>query len=54
MHPVGQILNYGDRRKYQGRGTQHIHDPIHVENAPKIDEGRVDRYVACSLPNADY
>ena len=38
MHPIGQKLNYDDRREYQGRGTQHFHAPIHVENAPKVNE----------------
>ena len=38
MHPIGQILNYDDRREFQNRGTEHVHVPIHVMGAPKIDE----------------
>ena len=38
MHPIGQILNFDDRREFQNRGTEHIHSPIHVVDAPKIDE----------------
>ena len=38
IYPVGQILNYDDRRYYQGRGRQHFHVPIHVENSAQIDE----------------
>ena len=36
MHPFGQIINYDDYREYQGRGTQHFHATIHVENAQKM------------------
>ena len=38
MHPIGQILNFDDRREFQNRGTEHMHAPIHVVDAPKIDE----------------
>ena len=31
MHPIGQILNFDDRREYQCRGTKHFHPPLHVE-----------------------
>ena len=60
MHPVGQILNYDDRREYQSRGTQHLHSPIHVKDAPKIDENSdfevtqfIDKYITCIIPNSD-
>ena len=60
MHPVGQILNYDDRREYQGRGTQHLHAPIHVKDAPKLDEDNdadiinfIDRYVTCVRPKPE-
>ena len=29
MHPIGQILNFDDRREVQNRGTKHMHAPIH-------------------------
>ena len=25
MHPIGQILNFDDQRKFQNRETEHIH-----------------------------
>ena len=25
MHPIGQILNFDDRREFQNRGTEHMH-----------------------------
>ena len=56
MHPVGQILNYDDKREYQGRGTQHVHAPVHIKDAPKLDKERddeivrfIDKYVTCAL-----
>ena len=52
MHPIGQILNYDDCREFQNRCTEHVHDPIHVIDAPKIDEDSddvvaafIDKYV---------
>jgi len=30
MHPIGQILNYDDRREFQNRGVEHFHSPIHI------------------------
>ena len=38
MHPIGQILNFDDRREFQNREKEHIHGPVHVVDAPKIDE----------------
>ena len=59
MHPIGQILNFDDRREFQNRGTEHFHAPIHVVGAPKIDENTdnevtefIDKYITCSLPDA--
>ena len=59
MHPVGQILNFDDRREFQNRGTEHMHVPIHTVDAPKIDENEdsevvefIDKYITCALPDA--
>ena len=59
MHPIGQILNYDDRREYQGRGVQHVHAPIHVKDSPKLDKESdedvvsfIDRYITCALPDS--
>ena len=35
MHSIGQILNFDAQREFQKRGTEHIHAPIHVADAPK-------------------
>ena len=63
MHPIGEILNYDERREFQNRGTEHIHAPIHIKDAPKIDEDDdsnddevvdfIDKYITCSLPDKD-
>ena len=37
MHPSGQILNFDGWRQFQNRRTEHMHTPIHVVDAPKID-----------------
>ena len=37
MHLIGQILNFDDRREFQNRGTERMHAPIHVADAPKIE-----------------
>ena len=36
MHPIGQILNYDERREFWNRGTEHIHVPIHFTDAPRL------------------
>ena len=58
MHPIGQILNFDDRREFQNRGTGHMHAPIHVVDAPKIDENNnseviefIDMYITFALPD---
>ena len=38
MNPIGQILNFDDRREFWNRGTEYMHAPIHVLDAPKTDE----------------
>ena len=55
MHPVGQILNFDDRREFQNRGTEHMHAPIHIVDAPKIDENEdsevvefIDKCITCA------
>ena len=62
MHPIGQILNYDDRREFQQRtGLEHAHVQVHIKDAPKIDENNydhdnevidfIDKYITCSLPD---
>ena len=62
MHPIGQILNYDDRREFQHRtGLEHAHVQVHIKDAPKIDENNsehdgeviefIDKYITCSLPD---
>ena len=57
-HPIGQILNFYDRRKFQNGGTEHMHAPIHIVDAPKIGENEdsevvefIDNYIICDLPH---
>lgn len=61
MHPVGQILIDDEKREFQNRGTEHIHPPVRVIDAPrlaendktKIDEvgSFIDKCISCSVPN---
>ena len=59
MHPFGQILNFDDRREFENRGTEHMHAPIHIVDAPKIGENEdseviefIVKCIKCALPNA--
>jgi len=59
LHPIGQVLNYDDRREYQDRGAQHMHVTVHIEGAPQFDESSdekitafIDRYITCEIPNS--
>ena len=61
MHPACQILNHDEKRKFQNRGTEHLHTSIHVVDAPRFDENDetkddelasfIDKYMSCSIPN---
>ena len=60
MHPIGQILNFDDRREFQNRGTKHMHAQIHVVDDPKIDESNdskviefIDKCITCALPDEE-
>ena len=52
MHVIGQIMNFVDRVEFQNTGTEHMHAPIHILDAPKIDENKdseiaefIDKYI---------
>ena len=58
MHPIGQILNFDNWRQFQNRRAEHMHAPIHIVDAPKIDENEdsevdefIDKYITCALPD---
>ena len=61
MHPIGQIINYDDLREFQNRGREHMHVPMHVLDAPTVNEDGdsndikvisfIEKYISCSLPN---
>ena len=60
MHPIGQILNYDDKREVHDRGTFHCHATVHVKDAPVFDKDDndditrfIDKYISCSLPDAE-
>ena len=38
MHPNGQVLNIDNQKDFQNRRTGHVHAPIYIVDAPKIDE----------------
>ncbi|XP_066924610.1 uncharacterized protein [Clytia hemisphaerica] len=58
LHPIGQILNYNDRREFQHRtGLEHVHSQVHIKDAPRINDSSkdnevidfIDKYITCSL-----
>ena len=58
MHSIAQILNFHNEREFQNRETEHMHAPIHIVDAPKIDGNEdievvefIDKYIACALPD---
>ena len=60
MHPIGQILNFDDRREFQNWKMEHMHAPIHVVDALKIDENNdsevkefIDKYILCALSDEE-
>ena len=61
LHPLGEILNYDQRAEYQtNTGCRHIHTPIHVKDAPKIDENTdeevvsfIDQHITCEVPDEE-
>ena len=44
MHPIGQILNFDDQRKFQIRGTEYMLAPVHI-----LDASKIDKYITCTL-----
>ena len=60
MHIIGQIINYDEKREFQGRCVQHPRCAIYVNDAPKFDENTdskivefIDKYATCSIPHKD-
>ena len=58
LHPICQSLNFDDRREFPNRGTQDMHAPIHVVNAPKVDINEdsdkvvvINKSITCALPD---
>ena len=58
MQPICQILNVDDQKEFQYRGTEHMHAPIHIADAPKIYENEdsemvefIDKSITCVLPD---
>ena len=56
--PIGKVTHYYYRREYQGRGLQHFHFQIWVENAPVIGVSSneeiiqfVSKYCSCNVPD---
>ena len=59
-HPICQILNFDDRREFQTRRTEHMHPPIYVAGAPKIDDNNdikvikfIDKCITHVLPDEE-
>ena len=55
MHP---ILNFDNQREFQNRQIEHMHVPIHVVDAPKIEKNEdsnvvefIDKQSTCALPD---
>ena len=61
MHPIGQVLNYDEQNGFQSRGPKHLHVPVHVKYAQKIDESPdsevtefIDRYITFAIRDKDF
>ena len=62
-NPIGKVSHYYCRREYQGRGLQHFHFAIWIEDAPVIDPNNRDeannekivnfvtKYISCQIPD---
>ena len=57
-NPIGKVSHYFCRREYQGRGLQHFHFAVWIENAPIIGENSneeitqfIAKYVTCRIPD---
>jgi len=56
-HPIGEVIHYF-WRQYQGRGVQHLHLLLWIQNAPIIGESSVEevskftfQHITCKMPN---
>nr|AAR99847.1 hypothetical protein 4 [Hyposoter didymator ichnovirus] len=57
-NPIGKVTNYVIRREYQGRGIQHFHCLLWIEDAPILGKSSkeevadfIKKYVTCRIPN---
>ena len=57
--PIGEVLNYDIKKKFQGRGRVHFHIALHVKDAPKLNKNTheeicelIDKYITCQKPHA--
>ena len=57
-NPIGKVSHYFCRREYQGRGLQHFHFALWIENAPIIGENSneevtqfIATYITCRIPD---
>ena len=57
-NPIGKVNHYFCRREYQGRGLQHFHFALWIENAPITGENSnkevtqfIAKYVTCRIPD---
>jgi hypothetical protein len=60
MHPIGQILNFDEKREFQMRGVEHLHCALHVKDAPKLGENPdgevidfINKFITVSEPNKE-
>ncbi|XP_070517886.1 uncharacterized protein [Cardiocondyla obscurior] len=58
-NPIGKVKHYFWRREYQGKGIQHFHIIIWIENAPIIGESTsmevgdfITKHISCKIPNS--
>ena len=59
--PLGNVIHYCVRREYQGRGLQHFHLQLWIQDAPLMDSKTADeeqvsafitKYATCQMPDA--
>ncbi|CAC5385253.1 unnamed protein product [Mytilus coruscus] len=60
LHPVGNVIDWFSRIKFQQRGLPHVHMMIWCDNAPNLNYDSneeickyIDKFITCSIQNAD-
>ena len=57
-HPLGELVDYAIRIKFQARGSPHAHTILWIKDAPKLNVNAdeevcsfIDQYIKCNIPD---